>query len=639
MFKQASLAAALTLCLPLAYAESFCVPGPGDRPETGLQGSTSKAEREAPGGFQGHWCGARKVGQHALFNRGSFGDVQLIGLCAYASMRDPSVLTALTTGTAVVDVRVPSQPVIPPSADNPNGLILRTPAMIRAYSALELQGNIMVGAFKDFGPTVGGVATNPLDVYDVSDCLNPRPLSTTFNTASGNHDGWLTPDAKTYYGIPFGGARLQANPNRIDMHVTDLSDPTQPRHLMNWNRLQLPAEIQALTVQTTNFHDVSTNQAGTRVYMALYGGNNSLGGNNNNPNPALNQRCSNGLLILDSSDIANRVPNPQLRFVSWLSWCDQQLDPDFGDGSSASSHATEYVVHENGKEYIVSTDESGGGLNGNAAGVCAQRTYSRFIDISDERNPRVVATFKPDVNKPEHCAANLATETDGGMLHYIGFDDRNKMRLVFYASANQGIRVVDFRDPANPREIAYYLKEAHSTTAFGEVDFTRPDPRYDAENCLLYTGWNQGGLVSIELTNPEHNPCMRRAVNGGGFLAGTRTNIGFDVGRANGGLGALQGSLSLNDRGANAKIDIDQVTYLSGVRDQCGSILPAANAVQFNATGTFNGAPASFRVCVQDGGEGKKASGPDRFFLTCTAGCSYSANATLGNGNIDVRQR
>ena len=153
-----------------AQAVSFCEPGPGDRPETGLQGSVTLAERNAPGGFQGHWCGARKVAQHALFDRGSFGDMQLKGQCVYASMRDPSNLNALTTGTAVLDARVPASLVIPPDTanpPNPNGKILRTRAMIRAYSALELSGNLLVGAFKDFGPTVNGVATNPLDVYDV----------------------------------------------------------------------------------------------------------------------------------------------------------------------------------------------------------------------------------------------------------------------------------------------------------------------------------------------------------------------------------------------------------------------------------------------------------------------------------------
>src|SRR5437763_3824721 len=51
-----------------------------------------------------------------------------------------------------------------------------------------------------------------------------------------------------------------------------------------------------------------------------------------------------------------------------------------------------------------------------------------------------------------------------------------------------------------------------------------PDPRWDTANCMLYTGWNQGGLRILELTDPEYNGCMRRAVNGGGWLAGAGKN-------------------------------------------------------------------------------------------------------------------
>src|SRR5262245_18136002 len=138
-----------------AQAESFCIPGPEDRPETGVNGGVPGVERQPPDGFQGFWCGARKVGQHALYNRGSFGDLQLIvddrGHCAYASMRDPSDLDAPTTGTVVLDVSLASQPI--------DVQILRTPAMLRAYSAFEIPiskatrrpGNIMGAAFKDFG--------------------------------------------------------------------------------------------------------------------------------------------------------------------------------------------------------------------------------------------------------------------------------------------------------------------------------------------------------------------------------------------------------------------------------------------------------------------------------------------------------
>lgn len=640
-----------------AKAESFCIPGPGDRPETGVHGGVPGFERQPPNGFQGFWCGARKVGQHALYNRGAFGDLQIIvddrGHCAYASMRDPSDLNHPTTGTVVLDVSVASQPR--------DVQILRTPAMLRAYSAFEIPvskatrrpGNIMGAAFKDFGPDQDN-PTNPLDLYDVSgNCLQPQLLTppTGFSLASGNHDGWFTADGSTYYGVPFGARRgddpdIRTNPNRIDLHITDISNPREPRRLLNWNRLQLPAEIYNLLKDTRNFHDVTSNDEGTRIYLALYGGGSGAG------------RCANGLLILDSSDIAFRRPNPQLGFVSWLSWCDQQIDPDFGDGSTASSHATEYVIHENGKEYIVSTDE-GGALTGSLNGMCNQRTFSRLIDISDERNPLVVSTFAPDVNRID-CQQNIATNTTGGMVHYVNFDDRYNMRLAVYAASNQGVRVVDFRDPESPKEIAYYLKERHiaentpppsipglenfiqgrSTPVTG-TDFTRPDPRYDLENCFWYTGWNQGGLVSIELTNPEYNPCLRRAVNGGGFLAagGNKVNFGFEAARGDGGYGALAGSLQLNDRAAGAKIHIDTLTLLGSPRDQCGSVPARANSVQFDGTGTYNGRPASFRVCVQDNGQGKNAKAADRFHLVCTAGCEYSADGAVSSGNIELLQR
>ena len=580
---------------------------PGERPETGIWGGVPGFERQPPLGFQGFWCGAVKVGQHALFDRGSFGDVQLIrderGSCAYASMRTPSDLEDPLTGTVVLDVSVPSQPR--------DTQILRTPAMLRAYSGFEIQGNTMVAARQN---------SDEFDVYDVSgDCLQPQFLSTTF-TAGHNHDGWLTPDETTYYGIPFGGPGPDEDPNRIDIHVMDLSDRSNPRQLLNWNRLQLPPDVYERTFVTNNFHDVSTNDDGTRVYMALYGANS----------------CANGLLIMDSTDIAERRPNPQLRYISFLSWCDQQIDPDFGDGSSASAHTTEYVIHENGKEYIVTTDE-GPALGGSPQGMCTQTTYARFIDISDERNPRIVSTFKPDVNKPENCEQNLATNTTGGMVHYVGFDDRYNMRLVFYAASNQGIRVVDFKDPENPKEIAYYVKERHHTTPVTGTDFTRPDPRYDPSNCFIYTGWNQGGLVTIELTNAEFNPCMRKDATGDGQLAdsaGNEADFAFTAARRGG--DELRGQLQLEDPAGQANVDVDELTFLGSVRDECGSVPATADTLQFEGEGTFNGSAASFMVCVEDNGQGRGAE-PDRFHLECTEGCTYSTDGTVRDGNIQVR--
>jgi hypothetical protein len=156
---------------------------------------------------------------------------------------------------------------------------------------------------------------------------------------------------------------------------------------------------------------------------------------------------------------------------------------------------------------------------------------------------------------------------------------------------------------------------------------------------MLYTGWNQGGLRILELTDPEYNACMRRAVNGGGWLAGkNKSNFGLEAARGNGGRGALAGSFDLHDRDANVKIHIDQLTFLGSVRDACGAILPTANAVQINGTGTYNGKPASFRVCVEDSGQ-QGDDKADKLFVTCTKDCTYTRQGTPEGGNIEVVQR
>jgi len=226
-----------------AFAGSTCEPGPGDRPETGINGGVPASARQGPEGFQGFWCGARKVGQHALYNRGSFGDLQIIvddrGACAYASMRVPSNLNLPTTGTVVLDISVPSKPV--------DTQVLRSPAFLRAYSGFEMPvsaatkrpGNIMIAGFKDFGPN----NTDFIDIYDQSgpDCLHPPLLSATdLGPGRGHHDGWVSADARTWFGIPFGGPDIRVDPTRIDIHVTDISDPRNPKLMFDWNRLQLP---------------------------------------------------------------------------------------------------------------------------------------------------------------------------------------------------------------------------------------------------------------------------------------------------------------------------------------------------------------------------------------------------------------
>ena len=228
------------------------------------------------------------------------------------------------------------------------------------------------------------------------------------------------------------------------------------------------------------------------------------------------------------------------------------------------------------------------------------------------------------------------------MVHYLGIDDRFHARRVFYASANQGVRVVDWGDPANPKEIAYFHAANDAKTAPGATDFTRPDIKYDASNCMIYTGWNQGGEKTLELTNPQYNECMRRAASGSASILDSTGRVKAQIAvsaRRIPGSSNITGSFLLNDVQTHSVLKMTNFTMLGSVRDSCGSVeSSSAQSMQFEGAGTFNGQPASFRVCVQQRGDGTRGAVQDLVNVSCTAGCNYSLDAPV-LGRLPVTQQ
>jgi hypothetical protein len=59
--------------------------------------------------------------------------------------------------------------------------------------------------------------------------------------------------------------------------------------------------------------------------------------------------------------------------------------------------------------------------------------------------------------------------------------------------------------------------------------------------------------------------------------------------------------------------------------------------MQFEDTGTFNGSPASFRVCLQQNANGAGGT-PDLLHVACTSGCTYEADGPV-QGSLKVNQQ
>jgi hypothetical protein len=274
-------------------------------------------------------------------------------------------------------------------------------------------------------------------IYDVTkDCKHPRHLASieTTETDSSGHGGAFAADGATYYGTLPG-----------DIYAIDVSDPAKPKDFFRWTP---PDAAQA--------HDLTTNEDGTRLYV---GGIGRLAGGDT---PA-DTSPANGLQIFDVTDIDQRKKNPSdPKLVGSVYWTD----------GGVSQEA--FPVRIGGKRHIVFTDELGPygiEMEEGRARACAQGLppygMTRIIDISDETKPKVVSKLMLEVNDPANCHTTIADNANEAIfdydVHYCNVDNVNDTHYVACGHFQSGIRVFDVSDPANPRNVAYYVPPARET--------------------------------------------------------------------------------------------------------------------------------------------------------------------------------
>ena len=307
------VAACLLLLLAAAYSTADDLPpeargatpeaecGPGSRPETGVQGQVTKADRDSGRSEDGYICNLEVLGTHQGTGAGVVS--AQYGTCVYQGSFGTGIV-GLTPGVQVVDVSDPQNPR--------HVRTLSSPAMA-AGTWETLKVDPVQGRLAAVGTTV---LVGPLlfDVYDISeDCTDPQLLNGiagTNITVPQNvvgHEGGFSPDGDTYYATSSGGGWVTA---------VDLSDPTRPRTIF------------AGSTGLTN-HGFSFSADGRTMYgVTLI--------------PA-------GIQVLDVSDIQDRLDSPQIREISTLTWPDGLL----------SQHTIPIV--QDGHEYLVAVDEGGGG--------------------------------------------------------------------------------------------------------------------------------------------------------------------------------------------------------------------------------------------------------------------------------------
>jgi hypothetical protein len=231
---------------------------------------------------------------------------------------------------------------------------------------------------------------------------------------------------------------------------------------------------------------------------------------------------TNGLVILDTTDIKNRVANPaQPKTIGTLYWDD--------GGVAQQTHPYTY----NGKPFLVFTDETGvsklAAPDTGRVDACAKGLppfgFARIIDLSDETKPKLVAKLMLEVNDPAKCtqyvndypAATSALDYYGYSSHYCTPDSNTNPKILSCGYWGAGLRVFDIRDPYHPKEIAYYKPPAQRTKNLpGSAlwfDYGGKDRTTDrvsahvrfrnigSDNYLWFVGQDNGFMV-VKFTKP-----------------------------------------------------------------------------------------------------------------------------------------
>ena len=438
--KVAGLAFAVSALLPLmstaATPSATC--RPTDRPETGMSGETTAAERDAGTPMQGFTCNTDLVGQYQ--GEGASWQLTAWKNCAYFDQRNPasanpngSILT--DAGVVVVDVSDPTHP-------RPTTVLVGN-AMIDPWESLKVNPARQLLAGDRQGQ-------DGFTVYDLStDCKAPAPKSDVHVPGSFGHTGQWAPDGKTYYVTP-----LRATPSIIAINV---DDPTAPLAIDGgiFTFPGLDAGTNA-DLAKSQLHDLEFSKDGNTAYITMFG-----------------VPANNGFAVLDVSDFQQRRANPRYRVLGQNTW---------DDGSFGAQNALEVKIA--GKLYVLVTDEGGGGAGVNNANCNAGKSangFPRLIDISDPAHPVVAAKIQLGVADPVNCTA-IATapitstrQPDGGVTtqpgvfahscHYCNVDDVDDARIAACNCFASGLRFFDIHDVANIKEIAYFKPPAQGTKA------------------------------------------------------------------------------------------------------------------------------------------------------------------------------
>jgi hypothetical protein len=433
------------------------------------------------------------VGHSPLLNRGMNAAPAVKGDYAYVGSRTDG--THVNAGVLVVDVSDPSSPQVvheigPPLEGNPG----ETSRELRVWPEQNLLLVLNHGCSELIHRCAGGnTVRSTIRFYDISgeNAAHPQLVSTFLPSRTRPqvpHEFFLWADPAR----PGRALVYYTNPSATDqgeLIVTDISGAREGR-FSEIAEFKVPIPENG---RDNRLHSLGISNDGKRGYLAYLGG---------------------GFMVVDTSDFANDVPNPQVRLITPVNRRVHWGDP-----------GTHSAVKLPGRPFALTTDEVYGKLGGVLPAHGCPWGWVRTIDVANEARPKIVGEYRVAPQNFEKYCETVPPDQEN-FSSQSSHNPTLTQNLALVTWHSRGFQLVSMENPRKPRRLAEFIPD--------------PLPAVQTEDPALSTGrdkvvmWSypivkDGLIYLVDLRNGLYilryrGPCQEE-LDGVGFLEGN-SNVG-----------------------------------------------------------------------------------------------------------------
>lgn len=498
-----------------------------------LSGAAS-ASADGPVGLGGGTPGTSShftlVGHNALFNRGMNAALALyhqyvyIGnrtdgssTCGVGDPRGPGATCPHPhAGVLIVDASQPSNPTVVGEIGPPfEGNVGITSRELRVWPQQKL---LMVMNFRCSSVIhacpVGNDTVFPFDYkfFDLTDPVHPRYIENYVPTSKAGrlvkpHEMflWVDPHNANRALLYFSTPTLSTNPTVPNLMIADISGVPQGQPVTevaegNWN----DHYVGALNPANYNFnlfvHSMGISADGTRTYLAMEAGE---------------------FLALDTSDIANNVPNPQLRLLT-----DPANRPLWGNSAPCATFCPNghSAVPVPGRPLALTTDEIYGTFTDPSFGC--PWGWVRLLDTSDPAHPNIVGEYKLPQDDQSFCSSSGNDSLTEQFTSYSSHNPTVLPNLAFVTWHSGGLQAINLADPTHPTQAGWFSPDPLDQVATEDPALNRGPNKVAMwsypiiASGLIYVVDIRNGLYILQYRGPHAGEVMHTQ-----FLEGN-SNLG-----------------------------------------------------------------------------------------------------------------